>query len=103
MPTTASAGNIRPQGWLRNCFIRFGWIEKLASDISSTITTEPAQHFAPNERDRSCKLPSAFSTTHRLPCTAKARNDAAPTSSVYQSTIPTSPIGEKFVHRGKKK
>jgi malate dehydrogenase (quinone) len=49
------------------------------------------------------RLPAVFNTTPRLPCTAKARNDAIPTRSVYQSTIPTWPVGEKFVQKGRKK
>jgi hypothetical protein len=83
MPTTASAGNRRPQGWLRNCFMRPGWIEKLAANISNVIATEAARHFAPKERVRSCRLPAVFNTTHRLPCTATCRT---PVDNVHLSS-----------------
>src|SRR5260370_33627190 len=78
-------------------------MKKLTIEVSSVKTTEPTQHFAANERVRSCNVPSVFMTTQRLPCIASARSDAAPTSSVYQSIIPAGLPGTRVVHNGKKK
>src|SRR5260370_7974402 len=77
-------------------------MKKLTIEVSSVKTTEPTQHFAANERVRSCNVPSVFMTTQRLPCIASARSDPAPTSSVYQSIIPAALPGTGFVHNGKK-
>ena len=47
--------------------------------MSSMTGTKAIQHLAPNKRVRSCRLPSIFTATQILPCTASAKNDVAPT------------------------
>lgn len=46
--------------------------------MSSMTGRKAIQHLG-NKRVRSCRLPAIFTTTQRLPCTASAKNDVAPT------------------------
>src|ERR1700751_6312092 len=103
IPAKARTGNTVPHGVETNCLLKFGWMAKLIAVTSSINGTNAFQHRIAKDLARSCKFPSVFSTTQRLPWIANVSVDARPTKSVNQSIIPTRPSGDRLVHNGRKK
>src|SRR5579872_2640664 len=101
--TKAAPGRAHPQGRIEKLFQSCGWIRKLKAVIrASSVATTHHERLA-RATHRPSMGPSVLSATQSAPCRSKVAKAAKPTTTVYQSRMPRSPLIPKSVQSGRKK